>query len=142
MKNVLSIMVLAVFVTFASCNTSKKAVKNAENNSLDGAYVIANVNGITMGEKGLVLTFDAENNSFSGTTECNGISGSYTIDNKNISFGPIIATRMYCEGKMDAEKNISDALSNATSYGIENNLLVFTDRENIVLLSAVLRNKQ
>lgn len=139
MKNLLRITMMAIVIVFASCDSSKKTAKTAENVSLDGVYAIANVKGKTMSEKGLELTFNAESNSFSGTTECNGISGTYTINDKSITFGPIVATRMYCEGKMDTEKNISDALSKASLYRIENNLLVFLDRENNVLLSAVVK---
>jgi len=139
MKNLFRISMMAVLIVFAACDSSKKTAKSSENKKLDGVFSIANVKGKTLSDKGLELTFDAESNSFSGKTECNGISGNYTINDNSISFGPIIATRMYCEGKMDAEKNISDALSKASMYRIENNLLVFTDRENNVLLSAVVR---
>lgn len=71
------------------------------------------------------LTF-TEDGNVSGTTDCNGFGGSYTLgeDNK-ISFGPFMSTLMYCEGSQEAifSKNVSDS-----------NMVFFTEEGNLVLL--------
>jgi heat shock protein HslJ len=48
------------------------------------------------------LTFDA-NGHVQGTTDCNGLSGTYTLENGMLTVGPVIQTRMYCEGSQEQE---------------------------------------
>lgn len=54
---------------------------------------------------------------FSGTTDCNNISGSYVKNEEVLSFGPIGATKKYCEGSVENEYKEQLALTN--SYYIE-----------------------
>ena len=53
--------------------------------------------------KSFTLTFKKDG-SFSATTDCNSMSGTYstTKDNK-ISFGKIASTMMYCDGSQEGE---------------------------------------
>lgn len=70
------------------------------------------------------LTF--ENGRVSGTTDCNGFSGSYGISAGNtLSFGPFMQTLMYCEGSQEAEfvRMVSDSSH-----------FMFTAEGNLVLL--------
>lgn len=52
----------------------------------------------------------------SGTTDCNNFMGSYTKEGKELSFGPLAATLMYCENSQENE--FHSFLSNTTSYMI------------------------
>lgn len=47
------------------------------------------------------LTF-ADGN-FSATTDCNSMSGAYSVENNSISFDSIITTLMFCEGSQEQE---------------------------------------
>ena len=60
--------------------------------------------------------------SVSGTDGCNTISGQVTTVGESIKVGPIIATRMYCDGVDDAQ--FDDRLQNATSFKLENGKLI------------------
>lgn len=51
--------------------------------------------------KAFSVTFK-EDGTFSATTDCNNMMGTYTANNGIISFGPIASTKMYCEGSQEA----------------------------------------
>lgn len=67
-----------------------------------------------------VLTL-AQDQSFQSTTDCNSLSGSYTLEGKHLEFADIAATMMYCEGS--SEGTYVQALSQTASYEIEGNNL-------------------
>ncbi len=46
------------------------------------------------------LSFKADG-SMNGTTDCNGFFGTYEVNESSISFGPIGATKMFCEGSQE-----------------------------------------
>jgi heat shock protein HslJ len=46
------------------------------------------------------LTF-TDAGTFAATTDCNSLSGTYTAHEGRLSFGPIAATKMYCEGSQE-----------------------------------------
>jgi heat shock protein HslJ len=48
------------------------------------------------------LTFKKDG-TFSGTTDCNGFGGNYTLDGMTIEFSSIMSTMMYCEGSQESE---------------------------------------
>lgn len=52
--------------------------------------------------KAFTLTFKKDG-SFSATTDCNSMSGSYTIKGSQVSFGNIASTLMYCDGSQEGE---------------------------------------
>lgn len=50
------------------------------------------------------FTIDFDGDRVSGTTDCNGFSGSYEVgENNTLSFGPLAMTKMFCEGSQEAE---------------------------------------
>ena len=48
------------------------------------------------------LTF-SEDGKVNGKTDCNSFFGTYTIEGSKISFGPLGATRMFCENSSEGE---------------------------------------
>lgn len=47
------------------------------------------------------ISFTKDGN-VSGTTDCNGFSGTYTLSGEGvITFGPIASTKMFCEGSQE-----------------------------------------
>lgn len=69
------------------------------------------------------LTF-AGDGAFSAKTDCNSMSGSYVADEGSLSFGPIAATLMFCEGSQESE--FARILEGAAGYH-------FTPRGELVL---------
>lgn len=54
-----------------------------------------------------------------GNAGCNTFSGSYTVDGSNLTFGPLISTRMACEGaKGTLETAYLAAIQATTAYEI------------------------
>lgn len=52
--------------------------------------------------KAFTLTFKKEG-TFSATTDCNSMSGTYSIKGNKISFGQMASTMMYCDGSQESE---------------------------------------
>lgn len=70
------------------------------------------------------LTFN-NNGTFSATTDCNGIGGSYSVGaDKRITFTNMVSTLMFCEGSQEGE--FSQLLQNAAVYS-------FTSRGELLL---------
>jgi heat shock protein HslJ len=76
---------------------------------------------------GTTLTADfGEDGTLTGSSGCNSYSGSYKVDGKNISIGPLVSTKMYCgepAGVMDQETQFLLALESAKTYSVEGNAL-------------------
>ena len=64
-------------------------------------------------EGDFVLTLN-EDKTFSATTDCNAMRGSYEVEGSQISFGPIASTKMFCEGSQEQE--FSATLEEAVSF--------------------------
>lgn len=61
-----------------------------------------------------------------GSDGCNTLNGSYTVTGTDITFGPIMSTRKYCEG-------IDDWLSRAATATLEDATLTFADSSGNVI---------
>jgi len=59
------------------------------------------------------LTFKTDG-TFSATTDCNGVGGSYVTDKEKITFGQMMSTLMYCEGSQEGD--FTKMLENSTGY--------------------------
>ncbi len=70
-----------------------------------------------LGDK-FVLSFGEDGHAMS-TTDCNSMNGSYVVSGEVLSFGPMMSTKMFCEGSQ--EGNYSEALALTNSYTIEGN---------------------
>jgi len=75
-------------------------------------------------EKDVFAIMLGSNGQFSATTDCNSMSGSYTTEGNQISFGPIAMTKMFCEGSQESE--FAKDLGEVQSY-------LFTGRGELVL---------
>lgn len=138
MKPIFLILVCSILFLATSCDETQKVINTASNVQLNGNYTINSVKEKSYTPKGLVLTFDALNKSVNATTECNNMFGTYTIDLYALNFGPLASTKMYCEGKMDAEKEIGEALEETGSYTIENGVLkLYSKNDRSLLLTAI-----
>ena len=81
---------------------------------------------ITLPKKSDAFTITFQNdNSFTGTTDCNSFFGQITLDNNKLSFGPIGSTKMFCEGSQEAEFLQSLAEVESFLINAQENQLVF-----------------
>jgi heat shock protein HslJ len=69
----------------------------------------------------------AEATRVSGATGCNRLSGSVTVDEGNLRFGPLVTTRMACPGGGDLEARFLKALEVTRAWGIEAGTLRLRD---------------
>jgi putative lipoprotein len=76
-------------------------------------------------EPHVVLT---DNGSFSASAGCNGLGGSFTVQDETISFGAVTATRMSCGDRLDAlERRLLDSLDRAARWRVFGNTLELLD---------------
>jgi len=77
----------------------------------------------------ITITF-YEQGTMVGNGGCNNYQGSYTLTGgsgpfgKEISFGPIVSTLMYCVDTSEIETSYFQILSNVTAYGIDNTTIL------------------
>ncbi|MCM1517772.1 MAG: META domain-containing protein [Pseudoflavonifractor sp.] len=82
-----------------------------------------------------VLTFDTGDNSFSCTTDCNGLAGSFVVAGNGLTFGDVLSTRMACPD-MQVEAAISRLLPRVTSFGrLADGSLGLYDQDNNLILT-------
>jgi len=73
----------------------------------DGAQLVPNQAG------DFAITF-ASDNTVSIATDCNVMNGNYEVDADQITFGPLLATEMFCEDS--AEQDFANMLGQVQSY--------------------------
>lgn len=62
--------------------------------------------------------------TFSGTTDCNRVGGSYEVNGNKITFENMMSTLMYCEGSQ--ESDFTKMLGETESY-------LFTSKGELIL---------
>ena len=76
------------------------------------------VNGVEvpLPDKHLTLQFEPDKNA-NGDSACNGFFTTWEADyDGSLTFGPIGATKMFCDGVMETESAYFDALSRVTQF--------------------------
>ena len=139
MKTFATLSVLICILLFSGCDETKKVIDVAGNVQLTGSYTVTALNGKKLANTtNPTFTLSALDNSFRGTTGCNSVFGNYTIDLFAIHFGDLAVSEKMCMDKniMGTEKDFLNALKEAGSYTLENNILKFFSKyDQSVLLS-------
>jgi heat shock protein HslJ len=78
-------------------------------------------------------TLDYTSDKVSGTGGCNRFGGPIAIEDDAVKIGPLIATRMMCEGKMETETAYFAALEAARSFALEGDNLVLKGEDGGVM---------
>jgi heat shock protein HslJ len=79
----------------------------------------------------ITAIFD-EGGTLSGSAGCNNYSAAYVVEGDQLTIGPAITTRMFCndpEGIMDQEMQYLAALGMASAYQFEDDRLILLDSE-------------
>ncbi len=122
MKNRLPILVALVVLSLfvSACSAGAKLNGNAwELTAINGSAPISGTN--------VSLSFDED--GVAGSAGCNRYFGSYEVDGKKLSFGPLGSTRMACsepEGVMEQEMRFLTLLGAAEGYKVKNGVLTIT----------------
>ena len=77
------------------------------------------------GERRPFIKFDGAKKQASGFNGCNNYVGSYEISASSLKFGPVAATRRFCEGTAnEVEMKFKQALDKTRLWGIKDGLLI------------------
>jgi heat shock protein HslJ len=76
-----------------------------------------NGNAVSL-QKPPTIQLSAEPKSVTGFGGCNRLTGSYTLDQGRLRFGPIAMTRMACAEGMDTEQALTTALGAVQSFRV------------------------
>lgn len=79
------------------------------------------------------ITFDIEQNRFSGSGGCNRIMGSVTAEGDRLRFGKVASTMMACDN-LDLEKEFLNALENTVNYKVNGNELMLANPDKVLLI--------
>ena len=103
-------------------------------NPILGSYVVEELVGVNVVEKNYFISFDTD--KISGFMGCNMYSGTYKLDDENITISPLMATKKYCENEMKNEDTWFKIASNISRFEIENKTIFLLDNDNKVVLKA------
>lgn len=133
---------LFAFIILAeSCNSSVKAIEptnlktsNKVQNTLSGSYIITQIGDHKSISQKLSITFDDKLNKVNGFAGCNSFFGDYTVQNNEITFGMLAASKKYCQEEiMTAESQLLKALSTAQTFVIKDDMISFKSGDTILL---------
>lgn len=144
-SRILRLAGLLVFVvSLAACavrqQTATSVVSDADLIAAlaDRVWVAEYIHGrpvVDMSHTSMVFTTD---DNVNGSGGCNAYSGSYTLKNGKISFGPLASTmRMCAEALSDQEMRFHQSLSAPQKVSFENGLLKLTPAEGEPSIFAV-----
>lgn len=79
------------------------------------------------------LVLDAEQGRVSGSSGCNRLAGTFTVEGEALSFGPLAGTRMACPPPaMELERRFHAALASVTRYAIDGETLTLASSDGPV----------
>lgn len=135
MKNIL--LLLSV-ILLTSCGGKKNT--STSDVVLDGLYILENVQGKDLSAEGFIVTFDTEAQRVYGETGCNGFSSQFIQKASEVTFTAPISTRKYCEGKMETEDQILQAVVKVAKFEEKGEEFIFYSAEDEVLFSLTKTN--
>jgi heat shock protein HslJ len=117
----ITLLIVFICVSFASCTTSKPAMKTT---SLDGTWELNYITGPRIAFDGLypnkkpTIAFDLKENKVTGNNSCNQYFGALMVDGAKINFkdAKMGMTMMACQGNGDSV--YMDTLNKIESYTI------------------------
>lgn len=77
----------------------------------------------------LTLRLDSETERAVGFGGCNQYGGEYTLAADSLTFGPVIATRMYCEGFNELEQSYFSMLERVTAWQASDSVLTLASAD-------------
>jgi heat shock protein HslJ len=88
---------------------------------------------VTDTEAGLTFKDDG---TVTGSSGCNGLGGSYTVEDDKITFSEITSTLMACDDpRMAQEGAVHQVLTDTATFKIEGNTLTLTNNDVVLVLA-------
>ncbi len=78
----------------------------------------------TPAAEGSMLAFADDN--LSASAGCNRIGGTWSVTGSTLTTGPLMATEMYCEGRMEHEAALGTLLQGGAAIAVDGNRLALT----------------
>lgn len=103
-------------------------------NPVLGSYSVEELLSKDVSKKEYFISFDAD--KVSGFMGCNMYSGTYEFQEETISFGPLMATKKYCENEMENEALWFKVSSEVSTFKMEDKTILLYDNENNLVLKA------
>jgi len=126
---------LLSLVPVSSIKSETGGIRTAANGIEGPEWQLVEVSGSPVsplaGEKQPHIIFDPSKKQVTGFAGCNNFFGSYDLDGSALKFGPVGASRMFCEGEAgEVELKLMQALEQTRSWEIRDGaLLLIKDRE-------------
>lgn len=133
--NIASFVILTIF--FVSCSSSKKVVNPLINDIWILEFIKgADYNPKTETNERPTIEIHLKDNTVTGNTGCNNMSGNVTIEEDQITFSDIITTKKFCSDSIEQEFLI--ALGMVNNYKIEKmKLHLYQDEEELMIFQKV-----
>lgn len=145
-KLIAILVVLAVAAVIMFYNTRSTPQANAGENQasdpqalmIEGwllSALIHNGQPVALGDVDLTLQF-ADDGQAAGSAGCNRFFASYqAAADGSLSFGPVGATKMYCDNRMDQESAYLDSLSQISQFKTEQDQLILSSADGQTTLT-------
>lgn len=124
-------IIICSIILFSCANTAETVTDE----SLDGKYRILEIQGDTSLPQGITLSFNPVGNRVSGNLGCNEFSALFQQQGNKIEFSTPMNTRKYCEGKMEAERQILSSLVRASRLDLIGKEVVVYSTNNDALMT-------
>jgi len=80
-------------------------------------------------------SLEFKDGQLSGSVGCNHFGGEYKVAGDSITFGPVMATEMFCEAVAEQEATTFATLQNTTKFVLDGNTLTITSTDgNSIML--------
>ncbi|MEP2936334.1 MAG: META domain-containing protein [Gilvibacter sp.] len=129
----MKIFAICMLLFGLSCNGSKNLTKQEAMTELAGIYNVTAMGSENVSGSSMTLKFDPETAAVGGSSSCNKIFGSYSAEGETMSFSAMGMTKMYCEGKMQMEKDFMQALQAVNKYRIKGDQIELLQDKTVLL---------
>ncbi len=129
-------LIFSFLVMFAAgCSCTKNST--SQNLMINDIWVLQSLEGENISKSEFPnefprLEFYDSEKRITGFTGCNNLSGTYKTNNNEISFSPLMTTKMFCQGVKENE--FLQAMNGINKYKIENLKLYLYKDENLKLI--------
>jgi len=121
--------------------SKSKTKQSSKLNISDSEWTVTHIDGFE-NKTGKSPVFTIKNGNIQGNSGCNSFGGSFETDKKGMfNVGMLRMTKMYCEAYMDLENTFTSALSKATSFQIDGDLLHVLNSEGKAVFTATQKLK-
>ena len=132
MKKILAIASIATLI-ISSCSPKL----SPDNNWGRSRWVLIEMKGVPVqlggGGRDAHLEFTPAEKRFAGNGGCNHISGTYTLEKKEIHFNDVVSTKMSC-ADINFETTFLNTLKDVDRYEVDGNQMKLKDGRKVILV--------